>query len=92
MAGGSEEERGFTALLESVQHELRVVAEGHADLYREIGDMRQNLVKQVSELDKKIEQSSQTLLRKMEEGFDSVRSDLRLLENRFAAHERSHAN
>ena len=77
MARPSGEERRFAVLLEKVEGEFRVVAEGLADLSRRLDRLQDELYQQVQRLDLKIERVAHELSERMDAGFAAVMKELR---------------
>ena len=77
MAKPSGEERRLTVLVEKVEGEFKVVAEGLADLSRRVDGLQGELHQQVERLDLKIERVVHELSERMDAGFAAVMKELR---------------
>jgi phage I-like protein len=88
MGGRSEEERGFTAVLEQVRGHYKVLADGQRDLNRKIDQMAQESGSRDRALDQKIDLHSATLIQTINE----VKALVVNLSAKLDAHERAHAN
>ena len=95
MAKGSSEGQGFQALLEQVRSELKVVAEGHSGLERQIQQTGLRLEQRILGVEQRIgyvEQAVGEGFAKTRESFAGVNKRIDRLVERFDAHEQLHAN
>ena len=72
MGGVSEEERGFTALLEQIRREVATVADGIAGLHEKTDRISEESAKRAVSLDQKIDLFAVTLNKK----FDRLSSQI----------------
>lgn len=87
---GSEEERGFQALLEQVRGEVKVFGEQVTSLGKKIDGMTGELDRRFAALDGKIDFHTRKILSEMNKRSESLTRELRALGSRFDAHEQTH--
>ena len=87
---GSEEERGFQALLEKVEGEVKAYGEQVISLGEKIDRVADEIGHRLTALDGKIALHTRTILSKMDKRSDDLTRELRALGLRVHARERAH--
>ncbi len=87
---GSEEERGFQALLEDVEGKVEAFGDQVISLGQKIDKVAGELGRQLTTLDGKVDLHTRTILSKMDKRFEDLTHELRGLGSRLDVHERSH--
>ena len=89
---GSEEERGFQALLEEIEAKVEAFGEQVISLGNKIDSVADELGRRMTALDGKIDLHTRTILSKMDKRSEELTHELRALGSRLDVHERSHLN
>ncbi len=88
---GFEEERGFQALLEQIEGEVKAFGEKVTSLGEKIDKVADEFSRQLVALDKKLDLHTRTILANMDKRSKDLTSPLCALTLRFDVHERTHS-
>ena len=87
---GSEEERGFQALLEKVEDEVKAYGEQVISLGEKIDRIANAFDRRLTALDEKVDLHTRTILAKMDTRSEDLIREIRVLGSRLNVHERTH--
>ena len=87
---GSEEERGFQALLEEIEGEVKAFGGQVISLGQKIDGVADEFGRRLTALDEKIGLHTRTILVKMDERSEDLTRELRAFGSRLEVHERTH--